>query len=297
MLLNSDRKVSSQKLGVEKTDHPDKLRPEAPSLLDNPGSQAMLSQDIEKIRKEETIANLGQVLELYWVGVRKVLNGCTPTMADMLKLIEERCTEYENLPKLCVEFLSYLCKKHQEASLGSLQEELNKFFEQCSNEKVQIQINSGQKGDSQIEQDSPPVSMNGEDYHSAGRSPLPNGVSSSQFSEQSHIWHEQRVIIEQQGVTIANLSQKLGSCGIRVRKMLDGYFPTMAETLNLTEKQFIEYETKIKPDIEGFSAELDKYKLYLEKYSNKIKYYIKYIDQASENINRKDLNKYKESLE
>ena len=47
-------KVSSQKLGVEKKDRPDKLRPEAPSLPDNPGSQAMLPQDIEKIPNSDS---------------------------------------------------------------------------------------------------------------------------------------------------------------------------------------------------------------------------------------------------
>ena len=250
------------------------------------------------------VSSLGQELELCWIRVRKVLNGYTPTMADMLKLIEEQFTEYKNgkkvhmgnLPKLYVEFLSYLCKKHPEASLRSLQEESDKFSEQFSNEKASIQINSSRKGDSQIEQDSLPVSMNGEDCHSVSRSPLPNRVSSSQFSEQSHTWHEQRVIIEQQGGTIANLGQKLGSCGVRVRKMLDGYFPTIAATLKLTEQQFIEYETKIKPGIEDLNVELNKYKLSLEKYLNEIKCYKKYVNQASESINVKDLNKYKESL-
>ncbi len=48
----NSEKVSSQKLGVGKTDHPDEPRPEAPSLLDNPGSQAMSSQDIEKIHEK-----------------------------------------------------------------------------------------------------------------------------------------------------------------------------------------------------------------------------------------------------
>ncbi len=47
-------KVSSQKLGVKKKDRPDKLRPEAPSLPDNPGSQAMLPQDIEKIPNSDS---------------------------------------------------------------------------------------------------------------------------------------------------------------------------------------------------------------------------------------------------
>jgi predicted NAD-dependent protein-ADP-ribosyltransferase YbiA (DUF1768 family) len=42
--------VSSQKFGVGKTDHPDESRPEAPSLLDNQDSQAMLPLDINKIQ-------------------------------------------------------------------------------------------------------------------------------------------------------------------------------------------------------------------------------------------------------
>jgi hypothetical protein len=50
---NPSPQVSSQKLEVEKTDHPDKPRSEAPSLPDN----QWLPQDIEKIppqhKKEE----------------------------------------------------------------------------------------------------------------------------------------------------------------------------------------------------------------------------------------------------
>ena len=48
---DSYKYVSSQKLGVEQTDYPDKPRSEVPSLLDNPDPQTMLPQDIEKIHK------------------------------------------------------------------------------------------------------------------------------------------------------------------------------------------------------------------------------------------------------
>ena len=41
--------VLSQKSGVEKTNPPDESRPEAPSLLDNPGSQAILPQEIHEV--------------------------------------------------------------------------------------------------------------------------------------------------------------------------------------------------------------------------------------------------------
>jgi hypothetical protein len=44
--------VSSQKLGAQRTDHPDESRSEASSLPDNQRSQATLPQDIEKIQEE-----------------------------------------------------------------------------------------------------------------------------------------------------------------------------------------------------------------------------------------------------
>lgn len=157
-------------------------------------------------------------------------------------------------------------------------------------------LKSGRKGDCQMEQDYTPVSMNddshNESYHSVSRSPLPNPASSSQSLE-SNTWHEQRMVIEQQGIKIANLGQKLESCGIRVRKILDGYFPTMADTLRLTEQQFIEYENKKKVDVENLHRELKQYEFYLKKYITRIR---NYVDQFPELINLKNLNKYKKSL-
>lgn len=45
-----DISVLYQKCGEEKTNYPGEARPEAPSLPENQGSQAMLPQEIEKIR-------------------------------------------------------------------------------------------------------------------------------------------------------------------------------------------------------------------------------------------------------
>ena len=51
-------RVSSQKLGAEKTDHSDESRPEAPSFPDDQRSQTTLPRIIEKIHSNYVKAAL-----------------------------------------------------------------------------------------------------------------------------------------------------------------------------------------------------------------------------------------------
>lgn len=65
---NLDNETSSQKLGPEKTDHPDEARPEEPFFPDDQHSQATLSQNIEKTslqpETDEISANMTQCKEV-----------------------------------------------------------------------------------------------------------------------------------------------------------------------------------------------------------------------------------------
>jgi len=108
--------------------------------------------------------------------------------------------------------------------------------------------------------------------------------------------HEQCMEIEQQGVKFAKSGQELERYGWRVRKLLDGYFPSMADTLGLTESQFIEYDKKTKVGVENLQLELEIYSGKLAKYVDVDMHHIDHVNQLLESVNLQDSDKYKASF-